>query len=128
MITSAGKDFQAAQMFSTSPGTNGANYIALTANATAPAVGDTTLTGEFVAASGGLNRVIGTYAHTTGTGTTTVTKTFTANANDGTTNTINKAGLFNLTSAGVLVLETVMPSPPTLVSGDSVAITWTQTF
>jgi hypothetical protein len=128
MITNAGKDFQATQMFSTSPGSNGANYIALTANATAPVVADTALLGEFVAASGGLNRVIGTYAHTTGTGTTTISKTFTANANDGTSNTVNKAGLFNLSSAGVLVLETVMPSPPTLVSGDSIAITWTQTF
>lgn len=128
MITTVGKDFQAAQMFSTSPGTNGANYIALTANATAPAVGDTALTGEFVAASGGLNRVIGTYAHTAGTGTTTVTKTFTANSNDGTSNTVNKAGMFNLASVGVLVLETAMPNPPTLVPSDSIAITWTQTF
>ena len=128
MITSAGKDFQAAQMFSTAPGTNGANYIALTANATAPAAADTVLTGEFAAASGGLNRVIGTYAHTAGTGTTTVTKTFTANSNDGTSNTINKAGLFNLASAGVLVLETAVPSPPTLVPADSLAVTWTQTF
>jgi len=128
MITAAGKDFQAAQMFSTTPGTNGANYIALTANAVAPAVGDTALTGEFVAASGGLNRVVGSYAHTAGTGTTTVTKTFTANSNDGASNTINKAGLFNLSTAGVLVLETAMPNPPTLVPSDSIAITWTQTF
>ena len=128
MITNAGKDFQAAQMFSTSPGTNGANYIAMTANATSPAVADTALTGEFAAASGGLVRVVGSYAHTTGTGTTTITKTFTANANDGTSNTINKAGLFNLASAGVLVLETAMPNPPTLVPSDSIAVTWTQTF
>ena len=128
MITNAGKDFQSLQMFSTAPGTNGANYIALTANATAPAVADTALTGEFAAASGGLNRVIGTYAHTTGTGTTTITKTFTANANDGTTNTVNKAGLFNLSAAGVLVLETAMPNPPTLVPSDSLAVTWTQTY
>lgn len=128
MITNAGKDFQSLQMFSTTPGANGANYIAMTANATAPAVGDTVLTGEFVAASGGLNRVIGTYAHTAGTATTTITKTFTANANDGASNTINKAGLFNLVSGGVLVLETVMPNPPTLVAADSIAVTWTQTY
>lgn len=128
MITNAGKDFQSLQMFSTTPGANGANYIAMTANATAPAVGDTALTGEFVAASGGLNRVIGTYAHTAGTSTTTITKTFTANANDGASNTINKAGLFNLVTVGVLVLETVMPNPPTLVAADSIAVTWTQTY
>ena len=128
MITNAGKDFQALQMFSTTPGTNGANYIAMTANATAPAVADTALTGEFAATSGGLNRAIASYAHTVGTGTTTLTKTFTANANDGSSNTVNKAGLLNLSSAGVLVLETVMPNPPTLVTSDSIAITWTQTF
>ena len=128
MITNAGKDFQAAQMFSTSPGTNGANYIALTANATAPAVADTALTGEFAAASGGLNRAQATYGHTIGTGTTTLTKTFTANSNDGSSNTISKAGLFTAATGGTLVLETAMPSPPVLVSSDSVAVTWTQTF
>lgn len=128
MITNAGKDFQSLQMFSTTPGANGANYIALTANATAPAAGDTALTGEFAAASGGLIRAQGTYAHTAGTGTTTITKTFTANANDGASNTVNKAGLFNAASTGTLVLETLVPSPPTLVSGDSVAVTWTQTY
>lgn len=127
MITNAGKDFQSAQMFSTSPGTNGANYIALTSNATAPAVTDTTLASEY-ATGGGLMRVIGTYAHTASTNTTTITKTFTANATDGASNTINKAGLFNLASVGVLVLETAVTSPPTLVSGDSIAITWTQTY
>lgn len=128
MITNAGKDFQSAQMFSTAAGANGANYIAMTANATAPAATDTALTGEFVAASGGLNRAQATYAHTVGTGTTTLTKTFTANANDGASNTISKNGLFNLASAGVLVLETAMPNPPALVSTDSVAVTWTQTY
>jgi hypothetical protein len=128
MITNAGKDFQAAQMFSLSPGTVGANYIALTANATAPAVADTVLTGEFVTAGGGLLRAQATYAHSIGTGLTTLTKTFTANSNDGTTNTINKAGLFNAASSGTLVLETAFSSPPVLTSGDSTAITWTQNF
>ena len=128
MITSAGKDFQSTQMFSTAPGVNGANYVALTANATAPAAADTALTGEFAATGGGLVRAQGTYAHTAGTNTTTITKTFTANATDGTTNTINKAGLFNLVTGGVLVLETAVTSPPTLAANDSIAITWTQTY
>lgn len=128
MINTGGKDFQAAQMFSTVAVANGANYIALTANATAPAYADTALTGEFVAASGGLNRVIATYAHTAGTGTVTLTKTFTANANDGASNTVNKGGLFATSSGGALIFEDPMPSPPTLVSGDSIAVTWTVTF
>ena len=128
MITNGGKDFQALQMFSPTPGASGANYIALTANATAPAAGDTALTGEFAAAGGGLIRAQASYAHTVGTGLTTLTKTFTANVNDGASNTANKAGLFNAATVGVLVLETVMPSPPALISGDSTAATWTQNF
>lgn len=132
MITNAGKDFQSRVMFDTaSTGTGSyaaANYVALTANVAAPAAGDTVLTGEFAGAGGGLIRAQATYAHTNGTGTTTLTKTFTANANDGASNTVNKAGLFNAASVGTLVLETAVPSPPTLVAGDSVAITWTQTY
>lgn len=132
MITNAGKDFQSRVMFDTASNGSGsyaaANYIALTANATAPAAGDTALTGEFAAAGGGLIRAQATYAHTLGTGTTTLTKTFTANANDGASNTVNKAGLLNAPSAGSLVLETPMPNPPVLVPGDSTAVTWTQTY
>lgn len=132
MITNAGKDFQSRVMFDTASNGTGsyaaANYIALTANATAPAAGDTVLTGEFAAAGGGLNRAQATYAHTNGTGTTTLTKTFTANANDGASNQVNKGGLFNAPTGGTLVLETPVPNPPTLVPGDSAAITWTQTY
>ncbi len=99
-------------------------YIALTENATAPAAGDTTLTAELTGA--GLQRQIATYAHTNGTNTTTLTKTFTSS--DGTARTINKAGNFNAASVGTLVFETLVPNPPSLVSGDSVAVTWTFTF
>ena len=54
IITTAGKDFISAQIGSTSPGTNGANFIGLSSDTTAPAAGDTTLTGEIT--SGGLER------------------------------------------------------------------------
>ena len=37
LITNAGKDFISAQLGSTSPGTNGANYIAVTSDTGAPA-------------------------------------------------------------------------------------------
>lgn len=128
MITNAGKDFQSRVMFDTASNGTGsyaaANYIALTENATAPAAGDTVLTGELTA--NGLQRAQATYAHTNGTGTTTLTKTFTST--DPTARTINKGGLFNAASAGTLVLETAVPNPPSLVSGDSVAVTWTQTY
>ncbi len=133
--TNAGVDHQSRVMFDTaSTGTGSyaaANYIALTENATAPAAGDTTLTAELNNAGGGLNRAQATYAHTNGTNTTTLTKTFTKNASDGGTSdtrTVAKAGLFNASSVGTLTFETLVSPTAPMVSGDSVAITWTFTF
>jgi hypothetical protein len=129
--TSAGIDFVCAVVSSTSSNGTGtyaaANYIALTANSTAPSSSDTTLTGEINNASGGLNRAQATYAHTVGASTYTLSKTFTANSNDGSSNTINKIGIFNASSSGTLVYEDAVTSPPTLVSGDSLTITNTVT-
>lgn len=128
MITNAGKDFQSRVMFDTASNGTGlyaaANYIALTENSAAPAAGNTSLAGELTA--NGLQRAQATYAHTNGTGTTTLTKTFTST--DPTPRTINKAGLENAPTAGTHVLETPVPNPPALTNGDSVAITWTQTY
>lgn len=129
MRTTAGASFQANQMSGTA--TTVANYIALTTNSTAPAVGDTSLASELAAASGGLIRATAAFTITSNTGTAatyTLTKTFTANANDGASNTINKIGVFNAASAGTLVFETLVPNPPTLIPGDSVAITETVTI
>ena len=114
MRTNAGADFQARVMADTaSTGTGvyaAANYIGLTANATAPAAGNTTLTGEI--ASGTLNRAQATYAHTNGTNTYTLTKTFTSDQSV----TIAKIGVFNAATAG------------TMVSGDQLQITETVTL
>lgn len=126
--TSAGVDHQSRVMFDTASNATGsyaaANYVALTENSTAPALGDTTLSSELVGE--GLSRAQATYAHTNGTTTTALTKTFTMSS--GTSRTINKAGLFNASSTGTLTFTTLVPSPPTLVPGDSVAVTWTFTF
>lgn len=46
MKTNAGHDFQAKQMAGAASATAVAKWMALTANVTAPAAGDTTLTGE----------------------------------------------------------------------------------
>lgn len=100
-------------------------WIALTTNSTAPSASDTTLTSELNNASGGLNRAVATYAHTTGASSYTLSKTFTANSNDGASNTINKVGVFNAASSGRMVFETAVTSPPTLVSGDQLTITET---
>jgi uncharacterized membrane protein len=122
LITNAGKDFISAQLGSTSPGTNGANFIALSSNTAAPAAGDTTLTGEIT--TGGLARAQGTYAHTTGTSTYTVTNTFTATASH---TAVQKAGLFTASTAGTMMAENTFTSV-SLASGDQLTITWTITL
>lgn len=128
MLTNAGKDFIAAQIGGAG-GTATAAYLALTANATAPAAGDTTLTAEIVTAGGGLLRAIGTYAHTAGTSTYTITKTFTANGSDSLPVTVAKVGLLTASSSGTLVFETALSPTATLsASGDTLTITQTVTF
>jgi hypothetical protein len=127
MKTNAGNDWQASIMgnsAATGAGTGTqrpADYIALTTDATAPAAGDTTLASELTA--NGLQRQQATYAHTTGAATYTLSKTFTST--DPTARTINKIAVFNAAAAGTMVFETLLPSPPTLVSGDTLTITET---
>lgn len=126
MRTNAGADHQASVMANTSAPPATANYIALTANATAPSATDTTLTAEIVTAGGGLLRAQATYAHTTGTTSYTLTKTFTANGSDSLPVTIAKIGVFNASSSGTLVFETLLGTTATLsASGDAVTITET---
>lgn len=96
-----------------------ANYIGLTANATAPAAGDTTLTGEI--ASGTLVRAQATYSHTTGAASYTLQKTFTSDQ----TVVIAKIGVFNASSAGTMMFETVLNATASLVSGDQLTVTET---
>jgi hypothetical protein len=107
-----------------------ARVIALSTNATAPAATDTSLVGELNNANGGLNRAKATYSHTIGTAAYTLTNTWTANASDGTSNVINKMGVFNtlVSVAGILVFESAVTSPPTLVSGDTIQIVETVNF
>jgi hypothetical protein len=128
LLTNGGRDALHAQHLSTSAQPASFNYMALTANATAPAAGDTTLTGEITTAGGGLVRAQATYAHTTGTNTTTLTHTFTANGSDSLPVTIAKIGIFNASSSGTMGYETLLNSTATLsVSGDNVTITETIT-
>lgn len=123
--TNVGTDFQAQVMGATSGtgiGTSGfapANYIALTANNSAAAAGDTTLTGEI--GSGTLVRAQATYAHTTSAASYTLTKTFTSDQ----TVTIAKIGVFNAASTGTMVFETLLNATASLVSGDQLTVTET---
>jgi len=128
LLTNAGHDFCAKQLSGSASATAVAKWIALTANTSDPAAGDTTLTGEITTASGGLVRAAGTYAHTGGTSTYTVSNTFTANGNDSLPVTVAKLGLFDASSSGNIVFETKLDTTATLsASGDTLAITWTIT-
>lgn len=122
--TNAGNDFQAAQMGGSASATAVAKWVALTANNTAPAAGDTTLTGEITTGGGGLIRKAGTYAHTTGAANYTITTVFTANGSDSLPVTIAKRGIFDAASAGALVFSTLVSPTATLsASGDQLTLT-----
>lgn len=128
LFTNAGRDAVHAQHLGTSAQPASFNYIGLTANATAAAAGDTTLTAEITTASGGLIRKQATYAHTTGTNTSTLTTTFTANGSDSLPVTVAKLGVFNASTAGTMGYETLMNATATFnVSGDSMTLTETVT-
>lgn len=126
--TNAGNDFQAKQMAGAASASALAVFMGLTANATAPAAGDTTLSAEIATAGGGLIRKSVTYAHTGGANTYTLTGAFTGNASDVYPVTINKFGVFDAVTVGNLVFETAI-TPATLnQSGDAVTITQTVTM
>lgn len=129
MRTTVGTDFAAAQLAGAASATAVAKWMALTANAGAPAAGDTTLTAEIATGGGGLVRAAGTYAHTGGTNTYTITNTFTANGSDALPVTIAKMGIFNAASVGTLVFETLLNATATLTtSGDALTVTQTVTL
>jgi hypothetical protein len=113
----------AAGVYNILPGQAPIMYLALTADAGAPAAGDTTLTAE-LAANGFTRSYFTTYAHTGGTAAVSVAKTFTCT---GGSTTINKEGVFiaaNGAAGGdVMAFESAEPSPPTLISGDTLAQT-----
>lgn len=99
----------------------GPNYWeALTADSTAPAAGDTTLASEIT--TNGLARAGMTYSHTAAATSYALTHTFSCT---GGSTTINKEGLFNAQNGGAMSFESAEPSPPTLISGDSLAQTVT---
>lgn len=126
--TAAGRDFQSRVMGDTaSTGTGSyaaANYIAMTESSVAPADGDTTLSGELT--DSGLARAQGVYAHVAGATTYTITKTFTSGT--ATARTPAKAGMFNASSSGSMVFETLITNPPALQLGDAITCTWTITI
>lgn len=130
MLTNAGRDFVASALGDRSGSRAAvADYIALTANATSPGAGDTTLTAEITTGGGGLIRAAATYAHTNGQATYTLSKTFTANGSDSLPVTVAKIGVFNASSSGTLAWETLLSSTATLsATGDALTVTSTITI
>lgn len=124
LITNAGKDAIAKQIGSTSPWTNGANYIALSSNTGTPDATWTSIPDEI--STGGLGRAQGTYSHTNGTTgyTFTVQKEFIASD---THTGVRLAGLLFGPNGGTLLAANTFSSV-NLISGDHLTVTWTITI
>lgn len=106
------------------PGQAPAEWLAVTADATTPTTADTVLTSEIT--TGGMARAVGTYAHTAAASTYTLVHLWTATSSF----TINKEAQFGAattTAGGVMPFESAEPSPPSLVSGDTLQNTITIT-
>ena len=126
LLNTDGRDFLHAQGYveTAANTTIGAQYIALTTDSSAASAGNTTLTSEI--STNGLARAQATtITHTDNTNTTTLAKTFTAS---GTHTAVHRSGLFNASSSGIMVHEAVFSSDATLVSGDTLTVTWTITL
>lgn len=114
------------------PGNAPASYMGLTATATAPSATDTTLTGELNAAgAAGLNRQLGTYAHSAAGATTTLTKTYTTAAADTIPVTIAQMGVFQgvVLAASRMVFRTLLSATATMSAiADQLQLTHTTTL
>jgi hypothetical protein len=130
LITNAGEDVisrQTACGATSAPACgNGGVYIALSTDTTAPAATDTSLTSEQT--TNGLARALGTYSHTTGANTHQITHTFTYSCTTCTSTTIAKVGMFDASTGGNMMAETLLSSTATVsANGDQIVITWTFT-
>lgn len=109
---------------SISTATIGSNYLALTTDTGSPAATDTSLASE-INNGKGLNRAqCSTRTHTSGSNVTTLANTFTASG--ASFIAVQKGGLFNASSSGVLNHEFTFAST-NLNDGDSITITVTVT-
>lgn len=121
----AGTTPNATSTYQVLPGGMPAMFLAITADATAASSADTTLTAELT--TNGFARAIGTYSHTAAASTYVNQVVFTCS---GGSTTINKYAAFGsiVSATGVMPFESLVPSPPTLVSGDQLTLTDTITI
>jgi hypothetical protein len=118
--TNAGTDWQKQQMSGTVSGS--ATFIGVTANATTPVVGDTTLAAEET--TNGLIRATGTVVMgAAGSTSYTVQKLMTYTG--GAPITLAKTGLFSAVTGGTMVFVALYGTTASLVNGDQITTTWT---
>ena len=127
LLTTDGLDeFHQTMYIDTTATQTGFNFIALTADVGAPALGDTALTGEITV--NGLQRILAsTRTHIDDTNVSTIGHTFTAT---GQVLNVQKSGLFDLIGppvAGVLSHENIF-TPASVENNDTLTVTWTLTM
>lgn len=107
-----------------------AQFMGLTADATAVATSDTTLPSEITTVGGGLIRKQTTLAHTAGASTGTHTAVFTANGTDALPVTVAKMGISpGIVSTVRSLFQTVLSATATLsASGDQLTVVDTVTL
>lgn len=120
----AGTTPNATASYTVLPGAMPAMWLAVTSDATGPSSADTTLASE--ATTNGFARALATWAHTAAATTYTLQVVFTASG----TLTVNKEAVFGaaLSGNGAMPFESAEPSPPTLISGDTLTQTVTVTI
>lgn len=127
LLTNGGRDQMHSQVYNETNAANteaGSSFIAVSSGTTNETASSTTLETEI--ASGGLSRADATTnTHTAGTNTTTLAKTFTASA---THTAVHKSATFNASSSGTMTHVANFSSDATLVSGDTLTVTWTLTL
>lgn len=124
LLTNAGRDQFHSQVYietNSALTERAAGYIAVTTDTAAASASDTTLAQEL--ASLGMTRADATTkTHTGGTNSSTIEHTFTAS---GTVTAVNKSATFDFSTGGNMAHEAVFGSTATLVSGDTLKVTWT---
>lgn len=123
LIPDAGRVALHTYCYGTASRLNGFNYIALSNDGTAPAAGDTALTGEL--SGNGLSRVQGNVTLPTGSGNqTTVDYTFTF---VGASQAVQKTALFDAAALGIMNHE-ILFTQRTLFTNDTLTVTFTLTL
>jgi hypothetical protein len=114
----AGTTPNATAKYQISPTAAPAVYLALSSTVQSGAAGDTTLPGEL--STNGFSRAYPTtFTHSASSSAYSLSKTFTASG----TATINSEAMFTAASVGTPAFISAETSPPTLVSGDTLAQT-----